>query len=108
MFGEKPPAAFLQFIAQWRRKMRKRFLTILGVLLVAVSAIQIETTAARSVRKVARADHHATQQLRDAFGSARWPLTAQTEYANRSERHGLSQSTAVESKSCDVVWCYEN
>lgn len=88
--------------------MRTRVLTILGVLLVAFSAIQIETAAARSVRKVARAHHHATQQPRDAFGAARWPLTAQTEYANHSERHGLSPPTAVESKSCDVVWCYEN
>jgi hypothetical protein len=86
--------------------MQKRVLTIL-VLLVAVSIIQIDTAAARSVRNVTRAPHP-VNQFRDAFGSVGWPSTAQSNHSNQSERHGRSASTAVESKSCDMVWCYED
>jgi hypothetical protein len=75
--------------------MRMRILTILGALLVTVSASQMETAAARGVRKVVRAAHPTTQQLRDGVGS-------------RPERHGTSAAMAVESKSCDIFWCYGN
>lgn len=81
--------------------MRSKILTVFGVLLVATSTIQIETAAARSIRKLTRVPH---PQPRDALGSVGQPSTAQS---NHSERHGLSPSTAVESKSCDVFWCYE-
>jgi hypothetical protein len=88
--------------------MRKKVLTILGVLLVAFSTSQIETAAARSVPKKARAPHPQTQQLRDAFGAVNLPPTVQSDRLNHSTHHGLSASTAVESKSCDILWCYEN
>ena len=88
--------------------MRDRVLTIFNVLLVAAFTFGMEPGAARSDRKVARAHHPATQQLRDAFGSAKWPLTAQSDFANHSERHGVAPSPTFETKSCDVVWCYEN
>ena len=68
---------------------------MLGALLVAVSASQMETAAARGGRKAVRAPHPAAQQLRDGVGS-------------RPERHGISASTAIESKSCDIFWCYGN
>jgi len=90
--------------------MRKKVLTILGVLLVAVSMSQMETAAARSVAKKTRAAHPQAQRLRDAFalGSVNWPSTAQSNHSNHNERHGLSVPRAVESKSCDVIWCYDN
>jgi hypothetical protein len=91
--------------------MRKKVLAILGVLLVAASTGQMETAAAaRSVRKVARAHHPATQQLRNAFafGSANWRSTAASDHSNHNERHGLSAPAAVGNKSCDRLWCYEN
>jgi len=62
--------------------MRTRVLAILGVLLVAILTSQIETAAARSVRKVARAPYPATQQLRDGAGS-------------RPERYGTPAATAA-------------
>jgi len=88
--------------------MRKKVLAILGLLLVAVSASQIETVAALSVRKDTRASHPETQQHRDAFKSVNWSSTVQSGHSNHSVRHGPSASTAVESKSCDIFWCYEN
>jgi len=88
--------------------MRKKVLAILGLMLVAVPASQVETVAARSVRKETRASHLETQQLRDAFNSVNWPSIGQSGHSNHSVRHGLSASTAVESRSCDILWCYEN
>jgi hypothetical protein len=83
---------FLEWIGF--RKMRKNVSTAVGVLLIAASASQMETAAARSVWKVARAPHPVTQQLRNAFGS--WPSSAQSDHSNHNERHGLSAPTAVE------------
>ena len=69
--------------------MRKRVLTVLGVLLIATLTIPTATAAHKS-RKPARAPGAVTQQLRDAFGSAD------------------SAPAAMHQKSCDVLWCYEN
>jgi hypothetical protein len=69
--------------------MRKRVLTVLGVLLIAAAlTIQTATAAARNARKAARAPVPVTQQLR--------------------ERHGLSAPAAVHNRSCDRFWCYED
>ena len=67
--------------------MRGRFVTALGVLLVAALTIEPATAAARIVRKVARAPVTVTHQFRNAYSSA--PAT-------------------VRGKSCDIFWCYEN
>jgi hypothetical protein len=90
--------------------MRKKVLAVLGVLLVAASTSQMEAAAARSIRKVARAHHSATRPLRNDFaiGSVNWPSTASSDHSNHHERHGLSAPAAVENKSCDRLWCYEN
>jgi hypothetical protein len=67
--------------------MRKRVLTRLGVLVLAALTIQTATVAARHTRKGVRNPALVTHQPRHAFGSA---------------------PEAVGSKSCDVIWCYEN
>ena len=69
-------------------KMRKRVLTVLGVLLIAALTIQMATAAARNARKGARAPVPVTQQLR--------------------ERHGVSAPAAIHNRSCDRFWCYED
>ena len=69
-------------------QMRKRVLTVLGVLLIAAVTIQMATAAARHARKAARAPVPVTQQLR--------------------ERHGLAPPAAVHNKSCDRFWCYDD
>jgi hypothetical protein len=81
--------------------MRTRILTILGVLLVAVSTNQMGTAAARGVRKVTRAPHPINQQLRNASGSVGSSSIAQS---NHSERYG--SAAAVLGRSCDIFWCY--
>jgi hypothetical protein len=68
-------------------KMRRRVLTVLGVLLVATLTVQTATAAARNARKSARVPVPVTQQLR--------------------ERDGFSPSAAVHSRSCHRFWCYE-
>jgi hypothetical protein len=104
--------------------MRKGALSIVGALLIAGSAVQMAsasvhhirkgltmqmaTAAALNVRKVARAPVPVAQQLRDAFGSVDWPSTALSDYSNYNRRHGLSAPAAVDNKSCDRLWCYEN
>ena len=67
--------------------MRKRVLSIFGVLVTAVLTIQMATAAPRSARKAARAQAPVTHQVRDAFGSA---------------------PAAVHSRSCDIFACYED
>lgn len=64
--------------------MRLRVLTVLAVLLMAVLTIQT-AAAARHGRKPARVP--ATQQHRDTTPAA--PASSGT-------------------KSCDVIWCYQN
>jgi len=71
---------------QMETKMRKRVLNILSVLVIAALTIQIATAAPRGAQRT-RVHAPATHQLRDAFGST---------------------SKAVGSKSCDILWCYEN
>jgi hypothetical protein len=68
--------------------MRKRVLTVLGVLLIAALTIQMATAAARHARKAARAPVPVTQQLR--------------------ERHELSAPAVIHNRSCDRLWCYED
>jgi hypothetical protein len=68
-------------------KMQKRALSHLGVLVIAALMIQTAAAATHHTRKAARNPAPITHQLRDAFDSA---------------------PEAVGSKSCDVIWCYEN
>jgi hypothetical protein len=67
-------------------KMQKRALSHLGVLVIAALMIQTAAAATHHTRKAARSPAPITHQLRDAFDSPE----------------------AVGSKSCDVIWCYEN
>jgi hypothetical protein len=69
--------------------MRKRVLTVLGVLLIAALTIQTATAAARHGRKAARAPAPVTSQLRDIS-------------------HGRAAPAAIGNKSCDILWCYQN
>jgi hypothetical protein len=68
-------------------RMQKRVLAVLGVLLVAALTTEM-ATAARHVRKAARASAPVTQQPR--------------------KQRGLSAPAASDAKSCDVVWCYSD
>jgi hypothetical protein len=68
-------------------KMRKRALPHLGVLVIAALTIQSAAAATHHARKPVRNTAPVTHQLRDAYGSA---------------------PEAVGSKSCDVIWCYED
>jgi hypothetical protein len=70
-------------------KMRKSVLTVLGVLLIAASTIQMATATVRNARKAARVHVSVNQQLRDT-------------------PHRLSTPAAIDNKSCDTTWCYEN
>jgi len=62
--------------------MRRRVLTVLGVLLIATLTTQTATAAARNARKSARAPVPVAQQPREP--------------------------AAVHSRSCDRFWCYED
>jgi hypothetical protein len=66
--------------------MKKSVVSILGVLAIAALTIQIAAAAPRGARK-AQVPAPPTHQLRNAFGSV---------------------SKAVGSKSCDILWCYQN
>jgi hypothetical protein len=68
-------------------ELKKRALPRLGVLVIAALMIQTVAVATRHTWKAARNPAPVTHQLRDAFDSA---------------------PEAVGSKSCDVIWCYEN
>jgi hypothetical protein len=67
--------------------MRKRMLAHLGLLVIAALTIQTATAATRHTRKPVRNTAPVTHQLGDAYGSA---------------------PEAFGSKSCDVIWCYED
>jgi hypothetical protein len=67
--------------------MRKRVLTVLGVLLIAALTIQMATAAARNAQKAAHAPVPA-QELR--------------------ERHVVPAPAAIHNRSCDKFWCYED
>ena len=68
--------------------MRKRVLTVLGVLFIATLTIQTATAAARHARKAARAPVATTQQLRDS--------------------HAQAAPAPVHSRSCDIFACYDD
>jgi hypothetical protein len=85
--ASKLGAVILQQSAPMETKMRKRVLSIFGVLVIAALTIQMATAAPRSARKAARAHAPVTHQVRDAFGSA---------------------PAAVHSRSCDIFACYED
>jgi hypothetical protein len=68
-------------------KMRKRFLNILGVAAVATFTVQMAIAAPYSTQKPGRVSSTAAHQFRNAFGSA----------------HMMADS-----KSCDIIWCYQN
>jgi hypothetical protein len=65
--------------------MRKRGLSVLGLLVVSALAAQVAAAAPHSGGKAARASAHLNQQYRDVFDSASKP---------------------VGTKSCDILWCY--
>ena len=67
---------------------RPQKITVLGVLLIATLTIQTATAAARNARKSARAPVPVTQQIR--------------------ERDGFFAPAAVQSRTCDRLWCYED
>jgi hypothetical protein len=66
-------------------EMRKRGLSVLGLLVVSALAAQVAAAAPHSGGKAARASTHLNQQYRDVFNSASKP---------------------VGTKSCDILWCY--
>jgi hypothetical protein len=66
--------------------MRKRLLSVLGILAIATFAAQMAVAAPHSTRKAVRVPPPATHQFRDGFAAAR----------------------RAENKSCDMFWCYEN
>jgi hypothetical protein len=82
--------------------MPTKVLTVLGVLLIAALTIQEAAAAARHAGRAARASGSVAQQRRDAVGSA------QSGYSYHSKRRGVSAPAATDTKSCDVIWCYEN
>ena len=67
--------------------MRKRVLTSVGVLVFAALTVQTAVAVPRSAGKVARAPAHLNHRFRQSFGY---------------------EPKAVGSKSCDIIWCYEN
>ena len=72
---------------QMETKMRNTILIMLGALMISIFGMQGSFAAPHNSRKAVAATSAATQQFRDAFGSA--AKTAGT-------------------KSCDIFWCYEN
>jgi hypothetical protein len=80
--------------------MRKTAFTILGVLLIAGSA----ATASEHHTRTGRGHHHwdyrgSYNQLRDAA-----PLTRD----GYNERREFSAPATNETKSCDIIWCYQD
>jgi hypothetical protein len=79
--------------------MRKTAFTILGVLLIAGSAVQTATAS----------EHH----MRTGRGHHRWDYRGsynQLRDAAPLPRDGreFSAPAANETKSCDVIWCYQD
>jgi hypothetical protein len=72
--------------------MRKAVLTVLGMALIGALTIQAATAAARQTRKPARVSAPASQQPRE-----RHPPSAPA-----------SAPPATHTRSCDVIWCYED
>ena len=68
-------------------EMREKLLSLVGALAVAAFTVQLAIAAPRGARKGIRGSPPVAQQLRNAFGFAH---------------------KGVDSKSCDVIWCYEN
>jgi hypothetical protein len=83
---KKPGAASREYL-KMETKMQNRLLNLVGVIAVAAFTVHVAIAAPRGARKAVRVSPSVTQQLRNAFGSA---------------------PKAVDSKSCDVIWCYEN
>lgn len=67
--------------------MRKSLLCVLGVIALAAFTVALAFAAPHGARRAPRVSPPVTHQFRNAFGSA---------------------PKAVESKYCDIVWCYEN
>jgi hypothetical protein len=68
-------------------EMRTGFPKILGVAAIATFTVQMAIAAPHSTRKPGRVSSTTAHQFRDAFGSAH---------------------TVADSKSCDIIWCYQN
>ncbi len=67
--------------------MRKRVLTVLGVLFIATLTIQTATAATHQARKTARAPAPLIQQIRDSHATL---------------------SAPARTRSCDIFACYED
>ena len=70
--------------------MRRTILTILGVLLIVGSTVQIAAAAGRHAHKSVREREHATQQLRNANDSLISPSVEQQDLSDYSEGHVIS------------------
>jgi hypothetical protein len=68
--------------------MRKRVLTVLGVLFIATLTIQTATAAPRHPRKAARAPVPLTEQVRDS--------------------RALAAPAPAHTRSCDIFACYDD
>lgn len=67
--------------------MRNRVLSSLGVVIFAALTVQMAAAVPRTAEKSARAPAHVNHRFRQSVGY---------------------EPKAVVSKSCDVIWCYEN
>jgi hypothetical protein len=70
--------------------MRKTILTILGVLLVAGSSVQMTAAAERHTRKADRAPVSTSRQFRNANDSLAWPSVERQSLSDYSEGHVIS------------------
>jgi hypothetical protein len=86
LIGSEGEKAELEFkTAPKETEMRKRVLSVLGVLVVSALTAQVAAAAPHSSGKAARASARLNRQFRDVFNSASKP---------------------VDTKSCDIIWCY--
>jgi hypothetical protein len=82
--------------------MRKAAFSVLGALLIAGSAVQMATASEHHIRTGGH--HHwdyrgSYNQLRDTA-----PLTRD----GYNERREFSAPATNETRSCDVIWCYQD
>ncbi len=80
--------------------MRKIVLRLLGALVIVSFTSQMAGAAARSERKVVRAPAHAARQFREAHDAA--PRDFAPGFVAPNAAPGVG------SKSCDILWCYQN
>jgi len=88
--AHKPDAIVFNGARAMETDMRKAVLTVLGMALIGVLTVQIATAAGRHTRNASRTAVPATRQPR--------------------ERHppATPAPPATHSRSCDIIWCYED